>query len=105
MYSRDIIFDLEKKMVHIYNNVSCEKDAKAMGKYLDDETVESSSSIVFGNSTELFSGVRVNTSGPMFILGVVFLSMGCIGFVLMIFGVCDSNNSQGTKTVELSQEE
>lgn len=60
MYNRDIQFDLSTRMVHIYDNISCEKNANIMGRYLDNVETQGAPQIVFSNSTSLF-GVSVNT--------------------------------------------
>ena len=36
MYNRDIIFDLQKKEVTIYDNVKCIEEAPDMGVYSED---------------------------------------------------------------------
>ena len=104
MYDRDIIFDLDNRMVHIYNDIKCEKNSKTMGRYLDNEDEEKTPNIVFGTSTQLFN-VTVNTDQPLFILGIVFLALGCFGFALIFSGVCDSDNKRARVHVPVGEDE
>lgn len=86
MYNRDIVFDLEKKIIHIYDNVPCDKNGVGMGRYLSVDEADVSN-IVFSNSMKKY-GINIDTNGPMFVLGIVFLTLGCLGFILIIFGAC-----------------
>lgn len=57
MYDRDIVFDINQKMIHIYDNVQCVKETEVMGQYTS--KVENNTDLTFTNQTN--SGFRIKT--------------------------------------------
>lgn len=51
MYDRDIVFDLDEKMVHIYDDVKCIQTSTIMGQYT--EKIENNADLNFTNKSFL----------------------------------------------------
>ena len=90
-------------MVHIYDNVTCEKDSSSMGKYLD-EADGFLPHIDFGTSAKIL-GVPFNFEGSMFIFGIVFLLLACVGFIFLLIGCCEPSSASKRQEQVLNQDE
>lgn len=80
MYDRDIVFDLDEKMIHIYDNVQCVNNTEVMGHYTT--RVENNSDLAFTATVQ--ERWVVNTSSPTFIIGIVCLVLAAIIAVLLV---------------------
>lgn len=94
MYDRDIVFDLNEKMIHIYDNVQCVNNTDVMGQYTN--KVENNTDLKFTVDTETQQQVKwsLNTSSITFILAMICL--GLAGAVALAMWISSRNKNKLT---------
>lgn len=91
MYDRDIVFDLNEKMIHIYDNVQCGgKKSEVMGHYTT--KIENNTDINFSDKPK--TKLKINTNSLTFMFGIA-----CLVFAVILAILLCINNKQNEVTL------